>query len=61
MSDAGIRAARIRHDIKCRCGHSLTPSGISINTADKIEVVCPACHETVIEIELDISGDAPWD
>lgn len=61
MSDLAIHSVKFLQPVACRCGKPLSRSDLD-TVHDRIQIVCSACHSSLLEIEVDLpDGDAPWD
>lgn len=61
MSDIEITATKLHQPIACKCGRALAP-GDAKPTLEGIEIVCSGCHQTVMELHLEVYAEAePWD
>lgn len=60
MSDLGIHAVKFLQPMTCKCGKLLSRSDLD-TLYDKIQIVCSACHSSLLEIEVDLpDGDSEW-
>lgn len=60
MSDIEILSTKFVQPLQCKCGRALSGSDIT-SANENIEIVCSACHASVLKIELLPSYEEPWD
>lgn len=53
MAEIEISAVKMGPSIRCKCGRPLILSDLYVRD-HRIEIVCSACHTTVVEIELNV-------
>jgi hypothetical protein len=60
MSTLDIASVRFSQPVPCKCGRVLTRADICAGD-DTLEIVCSACHASVLEIEIILPENEPWD
>lgn len=61
MSDVHIQNVKLNQAIACKCGHQIKRGDVR-GVGDRVEIVCSACHASVVEIECLVpEGIEQWD
>ncbi len=56
--DIRINEARMPTLAHCKCGRAMSPADLR-SFENRIEIVCPACHGSILELECELPE--PWD
>lgn len=60
MTEIDITAVKIAQSLRCKCGRAVVTADVA-GRGDSIEIICMACHSSLLEIRIDLREGPSWD